>query len=130
MSEWLLFALMSLASYRLTRLVVTDDFPPVLWVRDRLAGGWRTLTEAEENGDLKSLGKLGDVDGELQRFVERARWSPAWLAALLSCTWCASGWVSMGVVAAVDVHTGLEAPVLVWLGVWALSSVLAAQEWA
>lgn len=48
MSAWLLLVLLSTATYRLTRLVVTDDFPPILWMRDRLVGGWRALTEAEE----------------------------------------------------------------------------------
>ena len=33
----LLPVLLVLVVYRLTRLITTDDFPPVLWVRDRLA---------------------------------------------------------------------------------------------
>ena len=48
MNTALLLIVMSLATYRLTRLVVADTFPPVLWLRDRLAGGWRPLTAKEQ----------------------------------------------------------------------------------
>lgn len=47
MDTGLLLLVMALATYRLTRLVVEDTFPPVLWLRDRVAGGWRPLTLAE-----------------------------------------------------------------------------------
>jgi hypothetical protein len=132
METWLLLLVMSLAVYRLTRLVVEDVFPPVLWLRDRLAGGWRPLTEVER-GQL-AAGSLAwpvqTIDGEDHRYVVRWRWVPQWLADLVSCPWCASGWVALGVTAGVWAVAGLAMPVLVWLAVWALGAVLAAQEWA
>jgi hypothetical protein len=142
METWLLLLVMSLATYRLTRLVVADTFPPVLWLRDRFVGGWRPLTlkESEKNrlpvlaeGQSATVARLGGltvIDGQMNRYVERARWVPFWLADLVSCPWCASGWVALGVTAGVWATAGLAMPVLVWLAVWALGAVLAAQEWA
>lgn len=110
MDLWLLLIVMSLATYRLTRFVVDDTFPPVLWVRHKLAGGW--------------TGPDDDVP------VYRARWVPQWLADLVSCPWCASGWVAAGVTASVWWWVGLPVPVLVWLAVWAVGALIAARDWA
>lgn len=81
--------LVALTSYRLTRLVVHDTFPPVRWVRVKLAG---------------------DADA----YAPRASWSPEWLADLVSCHWCSSVWVAGGVVLVTDVWVGLPWPLLVW----------------
>lgn len=141
MSVWLLLLVMSLAVYRLTRLVVADTFPPVLWLRDRLVGGWRDMTEPETQAfptELPAQGRkllvdFGHVevnDGHAQRYVQRAKWSPYWLAELLSCPWCASGWIAAGVTAGVWATVGLPVPLLVWPAVWAVGALIAAQEWA
>lgn len=142
MSVWLLLLVMSLAVYRLTRLVVSDTFPPVLWMRDRLVGGWRPLTLKESEGNplpvmeegqsatLARIGGLMMVDGEVQRYAQRWRRSPFWLAELLSCPWCASGWIAAGVTAGTWATVGLPMPLLVWPAVWGAGALLAAQEWA
>jgi hypothetical protein len=143
METWLLLIVMSLAVYRGTRLVVADTFPPVLWLRDRLVGGWRPLTlpEFEKNPlpvmdedapavTLARLGSVSMIDGQMHRYVDRRRWVPFWLSELLSCPWCASGWVALGVTGGVWAVAGLAMPVLVWLAVWAVGALLAAQEWA
>lgn len=144
MDMWLLLIVMALATYRLTRLVVADTFPPVLWLRDRLVGGWREPTMKEQNHELYPLGEVDEgrrksipglgiltlVDGELQIYARRWKWSPFWLAELISCPWCASGWVALGVTAGVWVVAGLAMPVLVWLAVWAVGALIAGQEWA
>lgn len=138
----LLLLLMALATYRGTRLVVADTFPPLVWLRDRLAGGWRPLTEAEwkdyrtpsRNHGPAALSSLGaavqDIDGVKHRYIRRSRWSPQWLADLVSCPWCASGWIAAAVTAAVWTTAGLPVPLLVWPAVWAAGALLAAQEWA
>lgn len=140
MDLWLLLLVMSLAVYRLTRLTVADTFPPVLWARDRLVGGWRPLTmkESETNrlptleegqsATVASLGGLTVIDGVTNRYAERARWSPFWLAELLSCPWCASGWIAAGVTAGVWATTDLPLPLLVWGAVWGAGALIAAQE--
>ncbi len=126
MDLWLLLIVMSLATYRLTRLTVRDTFPPVLWVRDRLAGGWRPLTEPEMEKGLSGV----DVDGVKQTYVRRAKWSPYWLAELVSCSWCASGWISLAVTAGTWGAVGLPVPLLIWPAVWAAGSLLASRDWA
>lgn len=142
--ELLLLLLLSLAAYRATRLVVKDTFPPVLWVRDRLAGGWRPLTEAEwryvrghskDNsfdllkGERPSF-QVTEVSGETNRWVERAKWSPDWLAELITCPWCASAYVSGALVGVTDCVVGVQWPWLMGGAVWALAALLASREWA
>lgn len=144
MTPWLLLVLMSLATYRLTRLLVDDTFPPVLWLRDRAVGGWRPLTEKEQHTQAlpalaegqrvvtAQLGGLMMVEGELHRYVDRSERVPFFFAGLLSCPYCASGWVAMAVAAGVWWWLGLAVPLLVllWLAAWALGGLLAAQEWS
>lgn len=144
METWLLLLVMSLAVYRLTRLVVADTFPPLLWLRDRLVGGWREPTMKEQHHELFPTGEVEEhtltavpglgtfrlVDGELLIYGRRWRRSPFWLSELLSCPWCASGWVALAVTAGVWAVAGLAMPVLVWFAVWAVGALLAAQEWA
>lgn len=139
MSTWLLLLVMSLAVYRITRLIVADTFPPVLWLRDRLVGGWRPLTLKEQDirnwniahGQSDVLEELTEIDGVEQRYVRRRwDWSPFWLAELVSCPWCASGWVALGVTAGVWASVGLAVPLLVWPAVWAVGALIASQEWA
>lgn len=138
METWLLLIVMSLATYRLTRLVVADTFPPVLWLRDRLAGGWRDMTDKEwdklrsqlKRGEPKPWPTASSEEGDDRRWVERASWSPFWLAELVSCPWCASGWVALGVTAGTWAVVGLPVPVLVWFATWAVGALLAGQEWA
>lgn len=122
MNLYLLLSLMVLATYRLTRLVTTDTFPPVLLIRDIVAGGWRPAEEGETPTDT--------VGGVPSVYHYRAQWSPAWLGELITCPWCASAYVSAAVVGASWAMYGLPAPVLVWLGVWALGALISAQEWA
>jgi len=140
MNPWLFLVLlpaMALTTYRLTRLVVADTFPPALWLRDRLVGGWRPLTQKEqsliyEQKTLEPRPWSSMVIDEVEnRWVERARWVPHWLADLLSCPFCASGWIGAGVVAATwFAPAGLSAPVLCWFSAWAIGGLIAAQDWA
>lgn len=131
MPVWLIMLLMVFTTYRLTRLVVQDTFPPVLWLRDRIAGGWRPLTPGElaawsgrQSTDpavaARSMAVLPvqEIDGKQCRYVIRARWSPQWLADLVSCAWCASGWVAGAVTAANALTTSLPYPWLAGPAVW------------
>lgn len=140
MPTWLLIACMAVANFRATRLITKDDFPPILWLRDRLAGGWRPLTTREQR-DLSVLPQdkalvlrrtwsVDTYNGVEKRYVYRAGWSPYWLAELVSCPWCVSGWLAAALTAAVAFTVGVPAPVLVWGAVWGASSLLASREWA
>lgn len=132
MDVWLLLIVMSLATYRLTRLVVEDDFPPVLWVRLKIAGGWvpGDMEPGTARAAAEERGELQDIDGVMHRYVRRSRWSGQFLADLVSCPWCASGWVALGVTAGVWAFVGLPVPFLVWPAVWAVGALIAGQEWA
>lgn len=140
MPSWLVILLLCVASWRLTRLTVKDDFPPILWIRDHLCGGWRPLTRAEQETlarldtprrrHLEAIWSTQETDQVGVRYVHRWRHSPVWLAELLSCPWCASGWVSAALVAVTSGTVGLPAPFLVWPAVWGASALLASRSWA
>lgn len=119
MPVWLTLLLMVLAVYRVTRLAVMDTFPPVLWLRDRIAGGWRPLTPGElaVRSTLPAL-QVTQIDGKWCRYITRVHWSPQWLADLASCAWCASGWIAGAVTAATAITVPLPQPWLVGLAVW------------
>jgi len=122
--------MLSAASFRLTRLVVKDTFPPVLWVRDRLAGGWRSMTPAEWDV-VRRPGHQPEflINKDKQRWVEKSKRSPHWLGELITCPWCASAYVSACVVGVTDIVSGLQWPWLMTLAVWAVAAPLAAKEW-
>jgi hypothetical protein len=128
---WFVFLVMCLTAYRATRLLIKDTFPPVLWLRDTLAGGWRPLTEQEQREPVQvRTWHAQEVHGVMNRWVERRAWSPDWLAELITCPWCASAYVSGGLTAAVDVLYGVPVPWLVGPAVWAVAALLASREWA
>lgn len=132
---WFTLLVLALAAYRITRLIVKDDFPPVLWMRDRLVGGWRPLTPREWD-QVRTVGEpvpfhTKDIPGKgASRYVERRSWVPYWLAELLGCPWCVSAYVSGALTGATDAVSGVPRPWLVGVAVWALSALLASREWA
>lgn len=97
------FVLLALTSYRLTRLLVVDNFPPILRVRELLTGDEETNRPA-------------------------ASWVPWWLEYLAGCYWCVSVWVSGLVTLAVTLASDLPYPLLVWGGVAALAPWLSHLE--
>ena len=62
----------SLASYRITRLILTDHFPPTMMLRKAV----------------------------FDYYPENEDGSEPWQAQLIQCPWCMSFWVALGVVAA------------------------------
>ena len=138
MPVWLLLLTMALVTYRATRLLTTDDFPPLLALRDRVCGGWRPLTQQEvdryaasvADGETSlgwAIGRMGD---KTARYIRPASWSPYWLGKLMSCAWCASGWVAGLVTLATDLAVGVPDPWLAGPAVWAAGALLASREWA
>ena len=142
--NWFVLTLMALTVYRLTRLIIKDTLPPVLWLRDHISGGWRYPTDKEHHHDNYPEGELEKgsytlvpglpgvwslIDGEVKVHRFKDSWSPFWLAELWSCPWCVSGWIAGGVTAATDITIGLPAPVLQGVAVWALGAVAASREW-
>lgn len=104
MTEWFLFILLSLATFRVTRLITRDDFPPVYWARTKIQNMRPEHTQGEG---------------------AKAHWEFWWLGELVSCPWCASGWVSLIAVFGVDVVLSLPLPWLWWLAVWGAAALVA-----
>ena len=130
--DWFVLVCLVLTSYRVTRLITRDDFPPLLWLRDRIKGGWRPLTAPEweqiRAGDLAALRPTTSIDGVENRWVTRALWVPHWLSELYGCPWCVSAYVSGALVAATDVVHGVPVPWLVGPAVWAGAAILASRK--
>lgn len=139
------FVLLCLTAYRATRLLIKDTFPPVLWLRDELAGGARKPTRAELYHDnypndlepgvsrlVPGMRGVWYLDGEGTTWVHigKAEWSPHWLGELITCPWCASAYISGGLVAVTDITYGLPVPWLVGPAVWAVAALLSSREWA
>ena len=59
------------------------------------------------------------------RTVQRG---PSWLGELVSCHYCASGWLAAAVVAFADLAGPVPLPVLVWGSAWAAGAGLAEVE--
>lgn len=134
---WLALVTLSLATFILTKLIVDLDFPPVLWLRDRVVGGWRPLTLAETDqlrGSIATGGtvawKWQEFDGERHVWVERTPWIPLFFSELMSCPWCTAGWISAWAVAGTWLTVGLPLPVLMWTGSWSLGALLAQHDYA
>lgn len=107
MSTGLVVLLMSLASYRATRFLVYDEFPPVKWLREKFTTPY-TLPH-----------------GDPRRHETRV---PYWLAYLWTCPWCMSAWTSGFITLLVWLLIGLPAPVLVWGAVSAVAPLLSHLE--
>lgn len=101
MSDLLVFVLLALASYRVTRLVTTDKITEPVFepLRQRLEDRWQRKHYPE--------------------YVPNAiRESETWnskIAYLLSCAWCLGFWVSGAATLIVSLTYGLDYPVLTWL---------------
>jgi hypothetical protein len=97
-SLWLLLLVLTFATFRVTRLIVEDDFPPLLWLRVKIATARPTKT------------------------VKPARGTPFtdfwWLGQLITCPWCASAYVAGALVVITWAMVGMALPVLCWLAVW------------
>lgn len=80
MPLWLLVVLISLATYRTTRLITRDQLPLIAVPRNAFALRWGTYVDATD----KKLSINGNKTNVFMRSV----------AYLWECDWCASMWVS------------------------------------
>ena len=107
-------AILTLAAWRLTRLAILDDFPPVQWVKQRLLARWPAPdTTYPDTGQVVPDGEFPS-DGVIvqgRKWVrqvavtwddEVGEWlavDPHWVGRLITCPWCLGFWVTAGVVA-------------------------------
>lgn len=111
MDGWL-FLLDALAIWRLTRLVTTDDFPPIKAAREWVLRRWPSSdTEfTDDEIDAAEWPEEPEAGWEPHGWVKETRtpvvwtgeaWSPRdghWLGKLITCPWCTSVWVGLGFV--------------------------------
>ena len=95
MHEFLLFILLALACYRVTRLVTTDKITEPIF--DKIRFGL----------ERRWYAKHGPV-GSDTHFNSK-------LAFLLSCPWCLGFWISGAGTLLVSLVYGLDYPILTWL---------------
>jgi hypothetical protein len=93
--------------WRVTRLFVIDEFPPI-----RAARMWwiQTFAEIQPDGSLGADRRWG--------------WFGHALAYLWTCMWCMSVWVGLGVVGVATVWVSIPGPWLVIAAGSALSGVM------
>ena len=106
-----LFALICLASYRLTRLVTTDKLSSPL--RSAAARRWPAYR--------------APVEDEAGRPIEGSATSyPRWQVVLVNCDWCVSMWMTLLLTLAVVLyfHAAWIVAVLVWLASAAVAGLL------
>lgn len=94
--------LTALAGYRLTRLAVDDEFPPI-----RAARQWVVGLQVNARRGAALAEALGD---------------------LVTCRYCASGWITLGLTFAAnygfDVELGWVGLAFGWFAVWALTVII------
>lgn len=95
--------LLAVATWRLTRLLVRDEFPPTRALREWVI---RTFADIQPDGTLTPSKQWGGAGHAL--------------AYLWTCTWCMSIWVGAGVVALADWRLSVPYP---WLLVAAGSAL-------
>lgn len=103
MNPWLLLVLLTLTTHRVTRLITADHLPIVAKPREFIQA-WLAVYDAEGN------------------LVGPRRWGVAGesIAYLLSCPWCMSVWVAVGLVFGALGSWSIPLP---WLWVAAACSV-------
>lgn len=110
--QWFLLALTCLATYRLTRLLVTDTLPIVSQPRYALVRFFATLDTQGHIIDGRRLGVIG--------------WS---IAYLVTCPWCMSAYVAAGLVALeCRLLPHVTYPWLLWLAAWAVAPNIQTRE--
>lgn len=112
--EPLLLLIDLLAAWRLTRLVVKDDFPPIKAARDWVLRRWPSDSARYSDAEVIEVADPDDPTsmaaperGQLAGTGLEVEWGPEgweaaephWLGKLIDCPWCASVWLSAGVVA-------------------------------
>lgn len=103
MTYALLVLLIVGATYRVTRFIVVDDFPPMAWLRDKLIV---RIAGVDEDGQPASR--------------TRMRWAEG-----VVCSWCMSVYIGAGLTLAADAFYSLPAPVFVWLTASGVTGLLA-----
>jgi hypothetical protein len=111
--------LLAFAVYRATRLLTTDSFPLMLKFRTWLLSNWPETPNFKNYHVMRQAIKAKRDEGETWR-------RPYWLGELLTCRFCASGYISLAACAVV-IPFDRTWPIA-WLGVWGGSVIIGGME--
>lgn len=107
MSTEVLLILMTLATYRLAKLLTEDSFPPLLALREKITNPYASAPDDP---------------------IRRTTKVPYWLAYLWTCMWCMPVWTSALVTGLTALTIGVPAPLLVWIAIAAGASLISHVE--
>jgi hypothetical protein len=116
---WLVYLLLWLTIYRLTRLVIQDTVPPLGWLRERVLNWWEPAVTWRFHGD----GTPWHPDAQ-----------PHWgvlgrsLRYLFTCPWCMSAWVGAATTAVFTRWVSVPLPWAAWIVGTAVTGFLAGLE--
>lgn len=117
-----MLVVLSLATFRLTRLVVRDDFPPIAWAREKIQ---RARPPVAQRSMVVRWDGNGSFNLEFYDEQSSEHWRFWWLGELLSCYWCASAYVAGALTALATLTVSVPTPWLMWLATWGAGAVLA-----
>lgn len=107
MDEWYWFLLLGLASFRLTRLIITDKI--TYFLRKPF------IEEVEEENE----------NGEMETYVLiKGKGLRGWFGELLSCHWCTGIWVAAGLFFFFYLYPFAGKPMLVILAAAGLAGII------
>ncbi|MET3698326.1 uncharacterized protein DUF1360 [Bacillus oleivorans] len=101
------FFLLSLASFRLTRLVVFDKITE--FIRRPFFVEW---TEVNENGEVETYIK------------PKEKGFQSWVGELISCYWCTGVWSALGLYGGYLAYPSLFQPIIVVLAIAGLAALI------
>ena len=115
MPVWLIYLLIVLVTYRVTRLVIKDTFPPLGVPRDHLINWW----DPDDEWKIDRMSRGHDEPKPHWGAFGRS------LRYLFQCPWCMSVWVGVGVVYVFTFYVSVPLPYAIWIVATAANGLIA-----
>lgn len=121
MPVWLVYLLIVLVTFRATRFVIEDTFPPIGVPREYLLNWW----DPDDNWVIAK-----DKHDQYVHPNARPHWGAVGrsLRYLFTCPWCMSVWVGAVVVYVFTLFVSVPLPYAVWIAVSATTGLIATTE--
>lgn len=105
MEPWFVYLLITLVTYRVTRLVIKDTFPPIGVPRDHLINWW----EPDDDWSARALRRNTPTED-----FPVPHWGAVGrsLRYLFTCPWCMSPWVGAVVTYVFTLYVSVPLPVV------------------
>ena len=115
MPVWLIYLLIVLVTYRVTRLVIKDTFPPLGVPRDHLINWW----DPDDEWKIDRMSRGHDEPKPHWGAFGRS------LRYLFQCPWFMSVWVGAGVVYVFTFYVSVPLPYAIWIVATAANGLIA-----